>query len=214
MEKVWFHKCPSRGKACVPAPGNTKLTIPNAADGKPGQKDAEKWLVDEGGCAVWYDEPALLERVQTRVQGRLMQMDPDDFSIGGVLESPLPEDQRKHKSTDEDMVKEPPSRRNLKRKQDAPKAVAYGARKNDQSQITASKQQSAIAPVVVQLTDLERRVQQLFAGLMWGAYSGDASTAPSAKKQKVLQAKVATSAPAAPASKPAAAEAPAQKPKK
>merc|ERR1719247_3526446 len=33
-EKVWYHKCPSRGKNCQPWPGNTKLTIPFGPDQK------------------------------------------------------------------------------------------------------------------------------------------------------------------------------------
>merc|ERR1711871_236710 len=40
-EKVWYHKCPSRGKAGCE---NTKLTIPFGPDGKQLPRDDGKWL--------------------------------------------------------------------------------------------------------------------------------------------------------------------------
>ncbi|KAK2942797.1 putative ATP-dependent RNA helicase Ddx1 [Blattamonas nauphoetae] len=43
-EKVWYHTCPSRGKKCR----NVRLT-------------------DEGGCTIWYDEPALFKLVEARL---------------------------------------------------------------------------------------------------------------------------------------------------
>merc|ERR1740130_1724404 len=73
-EKVWYHKCPSRGKACLPTPGNTALTLPFGSGNQLVAKDEAKWLVDEGGCTVWFDEPNLLERTQTRVGGRMQIM--------------------------------------------------------------------------------------------------------------------------------------------
>ena len=45
-EKVWYHQCQSRGKNCH----NTKL-------------------VDEGGCAMWYDEMDLLHQIEARLGG-------------------------------------------------------------------------------------------------------------------------------------------------
>ncbi|KAA6387693.1 MAG: putative ATP-dependent RNA helicase DDX1, partial [Streblomastix strix] len=45
-EKVWYHKCPSRGKNCR----NTRL-------------------VDEGGCCIWYNEPDLWEQIKGRLSG-------------------------------------------------------------------------------------------------------------------------------------------------
>ena len=43
-EKVWYHTCASRGASC----SNSNLR-------------------DAGGCAIWYDEPALLRAVQRRL---------------------------------------------------------------------------------------------------------------------------------------------------
>lgn len=40
-EKVWYHKCPSKGKGCK----NTRLT-------------------SQGGCCIWYNEQQLLDEVQ------------------------------------------------------------------------------------------------------------------------------------------------------
>jgi len=175
-EKVWYHKCPSKGKECLPSPGNTKLTLPFGPDGKLLPSDEGRWLVDEGGCAVWYDEQLLLERTQTRVGGRIQMMDVEDFSVPNVLESPLPEDQRKKKEpADVDMENAAPSRRALKRKLEVPQAVVYGARKKDASLATATKQAHAIAPVVEQLCELERRAQQVFNRMIWGAWSNDMS---------------------------------------
>ena len=44
-EKVWYHTCKDRGKGCT----NRKLK-------------------DKGGCTIWYDEPAMLGAIQTRLQ--------------------------------------------------------------------------------------------------------------------------------------------------
>lgn len=213
-EKVWYHKCVSKGKNCIPAPGNTKLGLPFGVDGKCVAADENRWLVDEGGCAVWYDESELLKKTQTRVGNRIETMDPDDFGIHGIIESPLPMEQRKNKVTEEDMEKEEPSRRGLKRKQDAPKAVVkYGARRKDPTLVTQAKQAHALAPVVTQLSDLEVRAQQLFARMMWGAYSDSQQMTLSGKKQAkpegvVLAPTGAGVAPAVPPAKPA------EKPKK
>ena len=179
-----FHKCIASlffADICtfylLPSLGNTKLTLPFGAGNQLVAKDEAKWLVDEGGCTVWFDEPSLLERTQTRVGGRMQIMDSEDFSVAGVLESPLPPEQRKKKASDDvDMEKEPPSRRALKRKSEVvPKAVVYGAKKKDSSAATAAKQINAIAPVVSQLSNLEVRAQQLFARMMWGSWTADMS---------------------------------------
>jgi len=211
-EKMWYHKCPSKGKACMPLPGNTKLTLPFGAGNQLVAKDEAKWLVDEGGCTVWFDEPSLLERTQTRVGGRMQIMDPEDFSVAGVLESPLPPEQRKKKASDDvDMEKEPPSRRALKRKSEVvPKAVVYGAKKKDSSAATAAKQINAIAPVVSQLSNLEVRAQQLFARMMWGSWTADMSALAGGAAAAAKAHVVTTSA----TQPPAAAKAPADQPKK
>jgi len=51
-EKVWFHNCPSKGQSC----NNTKLT-------------------DEGGCAIWYDEPTYWKDIQTRLKLEVPHLD-------------------------------------------------------------------------------------------------------------------------------------------
>lgn len=51
-EKVWYHQCPSKGKNCL----NTKL-------------------LNEGGCAIWYDEPAFLTEIQSRIGSNLLVLD-------------------------------------------------------------------------------------------------------------------------------------------
>merc|ERR1712048_514364 len=97
------------GKNCMPHPGNTKLTIPFGPDQKLRPRDDSKWIVDEGGCTIWYDEPDLIKQIEKRIGQPMLVMDPEDFSVPGVIESPLgPEFQKKVTSH---VVKEPPSRR-------------------------------------------------------------------------------------------------------
>lgn len=45
-EKVWYHKCRSRGVGC----GDTRL-------------------VEEGGCCIWYEEYAIFDKVEKRLGG-------------------------------------------------------------------------------------------------------------------------------------------------
>merc|ERR1711966_362871 len=169
-EKVWYHKCPSRGKNCTPYPGNTKLTIPFGNDGKLKSRDDSKWIVDEGGCTIWYDEPDLIRQIEKRIGQPMLVMDPDDFGVPGVLESPLGPDAKKKKPSAAAAAKEPPSRRALKRKKEEAQVVVYGVKKNDTSLVTTAKHQNALAPVVNELAALEREIQQMFASSMWGNY--------------------------------------------
>uniref|UniRef100_F1KXS1 ATP-dependent RNA helicase n=1 Tax=Ascaris suum TaxID=6253 RepID=F1KXS1_ASCSU len=53
-EKVWYHKCPSRGLHCR----NTALTT-------------------QRGCAIWYDEPKLLEDIEEHLGVTIPQIDTD-----------------------------------------------------------------------------------------------------------------------------------------
>ncbi|VDK34367.1 unnamed protein product [Anisakis simplex] len=53
-EKVWYHKCPSRGLHC----NNTAL-------------------VTQRGCAIWYDEPKLLEDIEEHLGVTIAQIDTD-----------------------------------------------------------------------------------------------------------------------------------------
>ena len=66
----------------------------------------------------------------------MLVMDPVDFSVPGVMESPLGEEYKK-KSTKTAAVKEPPSRRAMKRKEEESQMIVYGARKNDKAQCTS-----------------------------------------------------------------------------
>merc|ERR1719199_1139394 len=102
----------------------------------------------------------------------MLVMDPDDFGVPGVLESPLGPEARKKKPSAAVAAKEPPSRRALKRKKEEAQVVVYGAKKNDASLAATAKHQNALAPVVNELAALEREIQQLFAASMWGNYGG------------------------------------------
>ncbi|CAK0796045.1 unnamed protein product, partial [Prorocentrum cordatum] len=175
-EKVWYHKCPSRGKNCTPWPGNTKLTIPFGPDQKLKPRDDANWIIDEGGCTIWYDEPDLIKQVEKRIGMPMNVMDPDDFSVPGILESPLGEEFQK-KAKQEKVPKEPPSRRALKRKEEEKAVVTYGLKKDDATQKTSAKHTSALAPVVGELAALEKEIQQMFAQAMWG-YAAGAGGAP------------------------------------
>lgn len=53
-EKVWYHTCASRGEGC----SNTALT-------------------ENGGCAIWYDEPLFLNRIQERIGELIPEMGKD-----------------------------------------------------------------------------------------------------------------------------------------
>jgi len=203
-EKVWYHKCPSRGKNCQPWPGNTKLTIPFGSDGKLCQRDDAKWIIDEGGCTIWYDEPELIKKVEKRIGQPMLQMDPEDFSVPGVMESPLGPEFRK-KQAAAAVSKEPPSRRALKRKKEESQMVTYGAKKNDATLAATAKHTTALAPVVNELASLEKEIQQMFAQAMWG---GDFGSSGGKGKGR---AKGSASAAPAPAPTPAPAPAPRQK---
>jgi len=170
-EKVWYHKCASRGKNCVPYPGNTKLTIPFGPGQKLMPRDDSKWIVDEGGCTIWYDEPTLLTQIEKRLGEPMKVMDTYDFSVPGVLESPLAPDQwRKQRAI---VASEPPSRRALARKKQESQVIVYGAKKSDTSLITAAKHTTLLAPVVNELSSLEKEIQILYAKAMWGASIGN-----------------------------------------
>ncbi|CAJ1367750.1 unnamed protein product [Effrenium voratum] len=167
-EKVWYHKCPSRGKDCKPWPGNTKLTIPFGNDQKLRQRDDANWIVDEGGCCIWYDEPDLIKKVESRIGQPMKVMDLEDFSVPGVIESPLGEVGKK-RIKKEAVVKEPPSRRAQMRKKEEASVVVYGAKKGDKTLAMTAKKTSSLAPVVGELATLEKEIQQMFGKVMSGA---------------------------------------------
>ncbi|KAH3744763.1 ATP-dependent RNA helicase DDX1 [Pelomyxa schiedti] len=56
-EKVWYHTCPSKGKSC----GNRALR-------------------DEGGCAIWWNEPEYWSSIQQRLGMTVPQLD-DNFQL-------------------------------------------------------------------------------------------------------------------------------------
>jgi len=209
-EKVWYHKCPSRGKNCTPPPGNTRLTIPFGNDGKLKSQDPSKWVVDEGGCTIWYDEPDLIKLVEKRIGQPMAVMDPEDFSVPGVFETPLGEEFKKKQKAKTAEVKEPPSRRALKRKKEEAQLIVYGAKKNDATMAASAKHTSALAPVVKELADLEREIQQMFAMAMWG--NCDSSTPSVGGKGRAKGGGGASAPPAAAAPRAAPAPTPAQEP--
>lgn len=222
-EKVWYHKCPSKGKNCTPFPGNTKLTIPFGGDGKLKRRDDSNWVVDEGGCTIWYDEPDLIKQIEKRIGMPMKIMDPEDFSVEGVLESPFGEEGKKKAKAVS--TKEPLSRRALKRKKEETTVVTYGAKKDDASLKMAAKHTSMLKPIVNELASLEREIQQAFAEAMWTNYTGSggrpvakartaapASRGPAARMAAPAQSSPASrSAPAPVAAAPVAA-APAEEP--
>merc|ERR1719433_1546429 len=94
-------------------------------------------------------------------------MDPEDFSVPGILESPLGEEFKKRAKKSAAVVKEPPSRRALKRKKEDAQMVVYGAKKNDATLATTAKHTTALMPVINELAALEKEIQQIFCDAMW-----------------------------------------------
>jgi len=61
-EKVWFHKCKVRGAGC----NNSRM-------------------VDEGGCAIWFDEPACLAEVEKRLGGKPIPQLDSNMQLPGTV---------------------------------------------------------------------------------------------------------------------------------
>lgn len=65
-EKVWFHRCPTRGKGCT-----------------------NRQLVSDGGCTLWYDEKALWSAISLKInnaQGSLERITPaGGYKVPGDL---------------------------------------------------------------------------------------------------------------------------------
>eukprot|EP00931_Biecheleriopsis_adriatica_P075217 TRINITY_DN49138_c0_g1_i1.p1 TRINITY_DN49138_c0_g1~~TRINITY_DN49138_c0_g1_i1.p1 ORF type:complete len:285 (-),score=56.83 TRINITY_DN49138_c0_g1_i1:25-852(-) len=165
-EKVWYHKCPSKGKNCTPYPGNTKLTIPFGPDGKLKAKDADSWIIEEGGCTIWYDEPDLLKQVETRIGQKLKVMDAQSFAVPGLVASPFG-DKQPSVAAESHEIKEQKSRRALLRQKEEAPLVVYGSKKDDKMLAMTFKHTSALAPLVKELAQLELEVQHLFMRDMW-----------------------------------------------
>jgi len=189
-EKVWYHKCQSRGQNCIPKPGNTKLTIPFGPDKKVFNEDKARFYIDEGGCTIWYDEPDTLRQLEERIGRPVPAMDRSDFSVPGLLESPFGESK---KTMEVDADKEPPSRRALKRKLEDPRAqaITYGAKRNDANLATNNSHASTIAPTVLELHCLETRVQQMFCRALWGdiKVEGFVDSSTAAAPMEVVESK-------------------------
>jgi ATP-dependent RNA helicase DDX1 len=58
LEKVWYHRCNNRGKGCE----NRKV-------------------VDKGGCTIWYNEGDLLGRIEERLDSKVGNMLPLDYTL-------------------------------------------------------------------------------------------------------------------------------------
>lgn len=156
-EKVWYHKCPTKGKNCTPKPGNTKLTIPFGKDGVLLDADEANLIVDEGGCTTWYDELDLLHKIEKRIGQPMQLMDEKDLSVPGLLDSPLGGKSKAEK------VEENLGHRAKKRKTDTKQAVVYGSKLKDAVATKNAKLAHAMAPMALQLEALETKVQKLFA---------------------------------------------------
>mmetsp|Transcript_34004 Transcript_34004/g.77988 ORF Transcript_34004/g.77988 Transcript_34004/m.77988 type:complete len:207 (+) Transcript_34004:2-622(+) len=111
-------------------------------------------------------------------------MDPDDFSIPGVMESPLsPDERKKRKAAAAPAVVEAPSRRKVKKVEEKG-AIVYGKMRNDETVTSAAKTVAALGPAVQELMDLERSVQHSFTNLMWSQVGGPAKPGKSSKPSK------------------------------
>ena len=62
-EKVWYHTCASRGENCH----DTRVASP-VPRGPPGAM--------QGGCCIWYDEPACALAIQQRIGAAFDELDP------------------------------------------------------------------------------------------------------------------------------------------
>ena len=155
-EKVWYHKnCKNRGKDCKPEPGNTALTIPFGPDGKLMRADKMRdWIVEEKGCATWYNEPKLLDGIQNRLKTKLKKMDPVDFSVPGILKSPL------LRRKPEDTAQLPIAKVKMgRRAKNTPVVeVQYGSEMNGAAQKRQAQQVTAISGLSAELWRLERSV--------------------------------------------------------
>ncbi|CAD7927747.1 unnamed protein product [Amoebophrya sp. A25] len=187
-EKVWYHKCKSRGKDCQPWPGNTRLTIPFGTDGKLKARDPNAWVIDEGGCSIWYDEPDLVQKVEKRIGMPLKEMNPDDFSIENLLPSPLTEEERRRNlganstrsgsSSGQDAKKAVAEKsRRGKQAATANQQVVYGKKQNED--VSTKKTYTELVHSVVELANLERYIQQRFV-----------STASNAKQRRAARRRV------------------------
>lgn len=170
-EKMWYFK----NKQKRPENGSSKLTCPFGTDGKLKSEDKNKWIVEEDGDTIWYDELDLMDKIENRIGQDLQLMDIDDFSVDGVIESPLPVGERKNKDVKNS---EAPSRRGLKRKSLQTLVQTYGTKKSNTNTDSLSKYANAIEPTVRHLCALEEHVQQLFAKAMWGVTDFQAASVP------------------------------------
>eukprot|EP01053_Blabericola_migrator_P000211 Blabericola_migrator_1__210@NODE_1055_length_5577_cov_147_372414_g725_i0_p1_GENE_NODE_1055_length_5577_cov_147_372414_g725_i0NODE_1055_length_5577_cov_147_372414_g725_i0_p1_ORF_typecomplete_len761_score140_94DEAD/PF00270_29/6_7e42DEAD/PF00270_29/2_2e03Helicase_C/PF00271_31/4_7e03Helicase_C/PF00271_31/1_4e21SPRY/PF00622_28/1_4e21ResIII/PF04851_15/0_31ResIII/PF04851_15/3_7e06Helicase_RecD/PF05127_14/2_7Helicase_RecD/PF05127_14/1_1e02Scm3/PF10384_9/0_3_NODE_1055_length_5577_cov_147_372414_g725_i010 len=144
-EKVWYHKCASRGKGCT----NTRLT-------------------DQGGCCIWYDEPTILKTLEDRLGQPLPQMDPKTLSVPGILT--LPED-----GGDVTKVDTSDRQRKLKQNlvsvattakaedmQVRGSMLIYGKSRDDASTRQTVKRLADMMPSAEALASLERDIQAQF----------------------------------------------------
>ena len=60
-EKVWYHRCGTRGIGCT-----------------------NRSLLDAGGCTIWYDETELLRKIENRIHSSIPELD-SDFSLPEIM---------------------------------------------------------------------------------------------------------------------------------
>ena len=58
LEKVWYHRCKNRGKGC-----------------------SNRKLVEKGGCTLWYNEGELLSRIEERLDSKVANLAPVDYTL-------------------------------------------------------------------------------------------------------------------------------------
>ncbi|PHJ22345.1 atp-dependent rna helicase ddx1 [Cystoisospora suis] len=144
QEQVWYHRCPNRGRGCH----NTKLTT-------------------EGGCTIWYDEPACLKAIEERVGSSLPRMDPARFFVPGVvdpfgvLKDSEEDDIRRRRSKKEGGEEDKERRAG----EGGEGLMIYGKAKNDQNVLSTIKHLEEIAGAVSELEQLETDIQRQFVTL-------------------------------------------------
>ncbi|PFH31733.1 putative ATP-dependent RNA helicase DDX1 [Besnoitia besnoiti] len=144
QEQVWYHRCPNRGRGCH----NTRL-------------------ITEGGCTIWYDEPACLKAIEERVGAGLPRMDPANFCAPGIAD-PLgilrdsPDDNIRRRKATGGVASDSAG---ASAAAAASSAVIYGKARNDQNLLSTLKHLQEIAGAVTELAKLESAIQREFVTL-------------------------------------------------
>ncbi|CBZ49763.1 putative ATP-dependent RNA helicase DDX family protein [Neospora caninum Liverpool] len=136
-EQVWFHRCANRGQGCR----NTRL-------------------LKEGGCTIWYDEPACLKAIEDRIGAPLPRMDPGNFCAPGIVDAfgvlaDSGDNIRKRRNVGTSDVGDAAT----------PGPMVYGKVRNDRNLLSTMKHLQEIAGAVGELENLEREIQRQFVTL-------------------------------------------------